>query len=49
MVEVGHSSFVNVVARLKVLNLGVEFVEAGLNEFKEVIDGVVASPPPSED
>ncbi|GAU41266.1 hypothetical protein TSUD_349060 [Trifolium subterraneum] len=47
--DVAKSSFDNAVARLMVLNPGVELVVEGASELKEVLDGAIVSPSPDEE
>ncbi|GAU46657.1 hypothetical protein TSUD_184450 [Trifolium subterraneum] len=47
--EVASSSFRNALAQLQVLNPGVQLVTEGLDEFKEVRDGHIATPPLDEE
>ncbi|MCI18716.1 hypothetical protein A2U01_0039871, partial [Trifolium medium] len=49
MVEAASLSFRNAVAQLHVLNPGLEFVEEGLDEEKEVRDGQILPHLPDEE
>ncbi|WJX44237.1 hypothetical protein P8452_31238 [Trifolium repens] len=46
-VDMATSSFQNAVAQIQILNAGVELKLDGLDECKEVFDGVIRSPPPT--
>jgi Skp family chaperone for outer membrane proteins len=46
-VDMATSSFQNVVAQVQILNAGVELKLDGLDECKEVFDGVIRTPPPA--
>ncbi|GAU10501.1 hypothetical protein TSUD_421920, partial [Trifolium subterraneum] len=47
--DVAKSTFDNAVAKLLVLNPGVDLVVEGASELKEVLDGVIVSPSPDEE
>jgi chromosome segregation ATPase len=46
-VDMATSSFQNAVAQVQILNAGVELKLDGLDECKEVFDGVIRTPPPA--
>ncbi|GAU47342.1 hypothetical protein TSUD_302110 [Trifolium subterraneum] len=47
--EVASSSFRNALAKLQILNPGVQLITEGMDEMKEVRDGQISSPPLDEE